>query len=86
MRNMMHKNKLNSLQPWILANSPGSDNTCECFKFKMPSNKWVAIARFETKGVCQEAITHCENLFMKNPINELRHKRRLKKMGMGMMR
>jgi hypothetical protein len=84
----MHKKmqkKLNSLQPWILANNPGLNNSCECFKFKMPSDKWIAVARFETKSMCESALTHCEDLFRESPLHHLRHKAKMG-MGMGMMR
>jgi hypothetical protein len=82
MHKMMHKNL--NLQPWILANNPGVNNSCECFKFKMPSDKWIAVARYETRSMCEAALTHCEDYFRKNPIHHLRH---INKMGMmGMMR
>lgn len=74
--------RLNSLQPWILANNPNQNSSCECFKFKMPSAKWIAVARFETKNMCEAALTHCEDLFRKNPLHHLQQK--AKKMGMGM--
>lgn len=77
----MQKKKLNSLPPWILANNPSQNSSCECFKLKMPSEKWIAVARFQTKNMCEQALTHCETFFKENPLHHLDYK-----MGMGMRR
>ncbi len=60
----MPKKKANAL-PWILGNNPNQDNSCQCFKKKLPNPNWIAVKRYATEDECTQDTDACSELFMK---------------------
>jgi len=66
-------------KPFLLANNPRNDNSCQCFMRKVPSVEWIVIARYATMTQCHKTVAQCSEFFMMMPL-----KKPHKKMGMGM--
>ena len=64
--------------PWILANNPGDNNRCQCFKNRLPNKQWIAVNSFKTQSDCTGFVADCSSFFMKMPIQGMNAK-------MGMM-
>jgi len=74
----MPKKKAKNL-PWLLANNPRQDNSCQCFRHTVPDAAWIVVKRYATAEDCATDRDACSALFMQDPIRRDALPRRMMK-------